>query len=163
MKSLSHVQLFATPWIVTYQAPPTMGFSGQECWSGLPFPSPGDLPDPGMEPALKADASPSEPRGKPAGRMESKTSFTRRGAGKTQNLTLQCYLGVSPSLSPPSNQGLLSKMSLASSPCLSPSPTSCSSWSFTYYHDLWAKSNLQVKDFYIFFNGWRKNRQITIL
>ena len=39
-----------TPWTVTYEAPPTMGFSGQEYWSGLPFPSPGDFPDPGIEP-----------------------------------------------------------------------------------------------------------------
>ena len=62
VKSLSRVQLFATPWTVAYQAPPSMGFSRQECWSGLPFPSPGDLPDPGMEPgspALQADSLPS--------------------------------------------------------------------------------------------------------
>ena len=39
-QTLSHVQLFATPWTVAYQAPPSMGFSRQECWSGLPFPSP---------------------------------------------------------------------------------------------------------------------------
>jgi len=50
VKSLSHVRLFATPWTVAYQAPPSMGFSRQENWGGLPFPSPGDLPDPGMEP-----------------------------------------------------------------------------------------------------------------
>ena len=59
MKSLSHVGLFATPWTVAYQASPSMGFSRQEYWSGLPFPSPGDLPDPGIEPrfpALEADA-----------------------------------------------------------------------------------------------------------
>ena len=59
-KSFSHVQLFATPWTVAYQAPPSMGFSRQECWSGLPFPSPGDLPDPGIEPgspALQAGAT----------------------------------------------------------------------------------------------------------
>ena len=43
MKSLSHVRLFATPWTVAYQAPPSMGFSRQEYWSVLPFPSPGDL------------------------------------------------------------------------------------------------------------------------
>ena len=49
MKSLSRVQLFVTPWIVTYQAPQSMGFSRQEDWSGLPLPSPGDLPDPGIE------------------------------------------------------------------------------------------------------------------
>ena len=59
MKSLSHVGLFATPWTVAYQASLSMGFSRQEYWSGLPFPSPGDLPDPGIEPrfpALEADA-----------------------------------------------------------------------------------------------------------
>ena len=43
VKSLSHVWLFVTPWTVAYQAPPSMGFSRQECWSGLPFPSP-DIP-----------------------------------------------------------------------------------------------------------------------
>ena len=59
VKLLSHVQLFATPWTVAYQAPPSMGFSRQECWSGLPFPSPGDLPNPGIEPgspSWQADA-----------------------------------------------------------------------------------------------------------
>ena len=66
VKSLSCVRLFGTPWTVAYQAPPSMGFSRQECWSGLPFPSPGDLPDPGIEsgsPALQADALLSEPPG----------------------------------------------------------------------------------------------------
>ena len=64
VKSLSRVRLFATPWTVTYQASLSMGFSRQEYWSGLPFPSPGDLPDPGIEPrspALEADALTSEP------------------------------------------------------------------------------------------------------
>ena len=68
VKSLSRVRLFATPWTVAYKAPPSMGFSRQECWSGLPFPSPGDLSNPGIEPrspALRADALPSEPPGKP--------------------------------------------------------------------------------------------------
>ena len=68
VKSLSHVQLFATPWTVAYQAPPSMGFSRQECWSGLPFLSPGDLPDLGIKPrspTLQEDALPSEPLGKP--------------------------------------------------------------------------------------------------
>ena len=68
VKSLSHVQLFATPWTVAYQGPLSMGFSRQQYWSGLPFPSPGDLPDPGIEarfPALRADALPPEPPGKP--------------------------------------------------------------------------------------------------
>ena len=55
-------------WTVAYQAPPSMEFSRQVCWSGLPFPSPGDLPNPGIElgsPALQADALTSEPPGKP--------------------------------------------------------------------------------------------------
>ena len=68
VKSLSCVQLFATPWTVAHQALPSMGFSKQEYWSGLPFPSPGDLPDPGIEPrspALQADALSYEPPGKP--------------------------------------------------------------------------------------------------
>ena len=68
VKSVSCVWLFATPWTVAYQAPLSMGFSGQEYWSGLPFPSPGDLPDPRKEPrspALQADALNSEPPRKP--------------------------------------------------------------------------------------------------
>ena len=62
-QSLSRVQLFATPWTVAHQAPLSMGFTRQEYWSGLPFPSPGDLPEPGVEPrslALKANSLPSE-------------------------------------------------------------------------------------------------------
>ena len=50
VKSLCRVWLFATPWTVACQAPPSMGFSRQEYWRGLPFSSPGDLPDPGIEP-----------------------------------------------------------------------------------------------------------------
>ena len=52
--SLSHVQLFAAPWTVAYQVPLSMGFSRQEYWSGLPFPSPGDLPNRGIEPGSPA-------------------------------------------------------------------------------------------------------------
>ena len=52
-----YVQLFATPWTVAYQASPSMGFSRQEYWSGLPFPSPGDIPDPGIESMSPALAS----------------------------------------------------------------------------------------------------------
>ena len=66
MNSLSCVQLFVTPWTVAHQAPPSMEFSRQEYWSWLPFPSPGDLPDLGIEPwspALRADALLSEPPG----------------------------------------------------------------------------------------------------
>ena len=68
VKSLSCVRLFATPWTVAHQAPPSMGFSRKEYWSRLPFPSPGDLPNPGIEPrslTLQADALTSEPPGKP--------------------------------------------------------------------------------------------------
>ena len=50
VKSLSRVRLFATPWTAAYQAPPSVRFSRQEYWSGLPFPPPGDLPHPGIEP-----------------------------------------------------------------------------------------------------------------
>ena len=60
---LSRVQLFGIPWTVACQAPLSMGFSRQEYWSGLSFPSPGDLPDPGTEPrspALQADSLPTE-------------------------------------------------------------------------------------------------------
>ena len=58
----------ATPWTVAHQAPLSKGFSRQEYWRGLPFPSPGDLPDPGIEPtfpALQVDSLLSEPTGKP--------------------------------------------------------------------------------------------------
>ena len=58
----------AIPRTGAYQASPSMGFSRQEYWSGVPLPSPGDLPDPGIElrsPALQADTLPSEPSGKP--------------------------------------------------------------------------------------------------
>ena len=68
VRSLSRVRLFVTPWTVAHQALLSMGFSRQEYWSGLPFPSSGDLPDPGFEPrspALQADALTSEPPGKP--------------------------------------------------------------------------------------------------
>ena len=67
VRSLSHVRLFVTPCTVAYQAPLSLGFSRQQYWSGLPFPSPEDLPNPGIEPgspALQADALPSEPPGK---------------------------------------------------------------------------------------------------
>ena len=56
VKSLSHVQLFKTLWTVAHQAPLSMGFSRQENWSGLPYPSPGDLPNPRIEPPLLSPA-----------------------------------------------------------------------------------------------------------
>ena len=68
VKLISRVGLFVTPWTVAYQAPPSMGFSRQGYWSGVPSPSPGDLPDPGIEarsPVLQADSLLSEPLEKP--------------------------------------------------------------------------------------------------
>ena len=85
-KSLSRVWLFVIPWTVAYQAPPSMGFSRQEYWSGLPFPSPGYLPSSGIEPgspALQADALTSEPPGKPGGKVIGTTD---------SNTSLICYL-----------------------------------------------------------------------
>ena len=67
VKLLSCVRLLVTPWTVACQAPLSMEFSRQGYWSGLPFPSPGDLPDPGIEPgspSLQADALTSEPTSK---------------------------------------------------------------------------------------------------
>ena len=76
MKLLSRVRLFEIPRTVVYQASLSMGFSRQECLSGLPFPSPGDLPDSGINPrspALQADSLPSELPGKLFGRTVAKT------------------------------------------------------------------------------------------
>ena len=69
------------PWTVAHQAPPSMGFSRQEYWSGLPFPSPGDLPNPGIKPrppALQADSLPAEPPGKPKGKEFARKLLTHR-------------------------------------------------------------------------------------
>ena len=68
-KSLSRVQLFGAPWTVACQAPRSMEFSRQEHWNGKPFPSAGDLPEPGINPespALQVDSLPSEPPGEPS-------------------------------------------------------------------------------------------------
>ena len=68
MRSLSRVRLFVTPWTVAYSTPPSMGFSMQEYWNGLPFPSAEDLPNPGIKPrspTLQADSLPSKPPGVP--------------------------------------------------------------------------------------------------
>ena len=73
LSHFSHFGFFSTPWTVICQAPPSMGFSRQEFWSGLPFPTPGDLLNPGIKPtslkspALQADCLPTEPPGKPSG------------------------------------------------------------------------------------------------
>ena len=68
---LSHIQLLEAPWTVACQAPLSMEFPRQEYWSGLPFSSPGNIPDPGIKllstvsPALRTDSLPTEPSGKP--------------------------------------------------------------------------------------------------
>ena len=85
MKLLSRVRLFVTPWTVAHQASPSMEFSRHEYWSGLPFPSPGDLPDPGIEPGsptLQADALPSEPPGKSTLSAKNKTRVEIRQPSK---------------------------------------------------------------------------------
>ena len=81
-KLLSCVQLFETPWTIAGQAPLSMGFSRQEYWGGLSFPSPGDLPDLEIEsvsPALQADSLPSEPPGKPDDQQMQKKVLTKFG------------------------------------------------------------------------------------
>ena len=81
-KLLSCVQLFETPWTIAGQAPLSMGFSRQEYWGGLSFPSPGNLPDLGIEsvsPALQADSLPSEPPGKPDDQQMQKKVLTKFG------------------------------------------------------------------------------------
>ena len=73
----------ATPWTVAHQAPLSMGFSRQEYWSGLPFPSPGDLLDPGIEPrspTSQVDSLLSEPPGKPASRDQNPNSKTQQAS-----------------------------------------------------------------------------------
>ena len=90
VKSLNCVRLFATPWTVAYQALLSMGFSSQEYWSGLPFPSPGDLPNPGIEPgspALQTDALPSEPPGKPDFQDMVTNTFSTRVLRPTPEVT----------------------------------------------------------------------------
>ena len=88
IKSLSRVRLFATPCTVAYKAPPSMGFYRQEYWSGLPFPSPGHLPDPGIEPrspALQEDTLTSGPPGGPeAGPRASTGSNKHRVRGNAR-------------------------------------------------------------------------------
>ena len=91
MKSLSRVRLFATPWTVAYQSPQSMEFSRQKYQSGLPFPSPGNLHDPGIEPqypTLWADALPSEPPGKPSEHEVSKNIGSESQFGSTVSFFL---------------------------------------------------------------------------
>ena len=93
---LSHVQLFATPWTLAHQVPLSLGFLRQEYWSGLPFPPPGALLDPGIKPispvspALAGGFLPLAPPGKPGG-SDGKESTCNRG-----DLGLILGLGRSP-------------------------------------------------------------------
>ena len=82
---LSHVQLFATAWMVAHQGPLSMGFPRQEYWSRLSFPSPGNLPNPGIKPrspALQADSLTSEPTGK---------HLECPNGGKLKDMYLPCF------------------------------------------------------------------------
>ena len=81
-----------TPWTVARQAPLSMGSSRQEYWSGLAFHSPGDLPDPGIEPepsSLQADSLPSEPPGKPEEYLSKSPNEGRMTHGKAERRGLQ--------------------------------------------------------------------------
>ena len=94
-ESLSRVWLFATPWTLVHQAPLSMRFPRQEYWNGLPFSSPGDLPDPGMEPgspSLQADSLPSETPNWPM-RVNVSLSFTSH-ANKWANRGRSWFIAV---------------------------------------------------------------------
>ena len=90
-KSLQLCPTFCDPWTAAHQVPLSMGFSRQEYWSGLPFPSPGDLPHPGIKPgspALEADALTSEP---PGGDASSIPGLGRSpGEGNGNSLQYSC-------------------------------------------------------------------------
>ena len=107
VKSLSNVWLFVTLWTVAYQAPPSMGFSRQEYWSGLPFPSPGDLhwsglpfpspgdlPDPGIKPGfptLEADPLTSESPGKPDTSKQRNNKYNSENVLRWWKNTIQVF------------------------------------------------------------------------
>ena len=118
--SLSRVQLFATPWTVAYQAPLSMEVSRQYYWSGLPFPSPEDLPDPGIEPrfpALGTDALPSEPPGKPQSNytpVKNKFSSVQFSCSVMSNSAISWTAAHQASLSITNSWSLLKFMSIES-------------------------------------------------
>ena len=94
------VQLFAIPWTIAYQAPLSMEFSRQEYWSGLPFPSPGDLLNPGIKPrhsALQADSLLAESPGKPIMNHNclETACLNCQGAVASDTLTLNSWFPVS--------------------------------------------------------------------
>ena len=94
----SCLTLCHTPWTVAHKSPLSMGFSRQEYWSGLPWPPPGDLPNPGIEsmsPELQVDSLPLEPPGKPKQRLEEHKEFIfisslMASEGKVLQVTLCC-------------------------------------------------------------------------
>ena len=96
VKSFSRVRLFAIPWTAAHQAPLSMGFSRQGYWSGLPFPSPGYFPDPGIEPrspALQEDTLTSEPPGNDIGEgAEGRNTFLRNEMQMLVQTTIYCKL-----------------------------------------------------------------------
>ena len=104
VKWLSRVWLFATPWTVAHQAPPSIRFSRQQYWSGLPFPSPGDLPNPGIKPGSPAlQADPSEPAGNPISEISALKKRQQRVTGPFCDVRTQwevCSLQPGRRLSP---------------------------------------------------------------
>ena len=102
VKSLSRVQLFATPWTEEPGRLQSMGFSRQEYWNGLPFPSSGDLPNPGIKPgspALQADTLSSEPWGKPLKMVVKNGSYNLKGrlnwgSGLNSRITRKFHLSL---------------------------------------------------------------------
>ena len=115
-KLLSHVRLLVTLWTVAYQVPPCLGFSRQQYWSGLPLPSPGDLPHPGVKfrsPALQVDSLPTELPGKPHD-MCSIEHSSESSTKQILSVQFSCSV-VSNSLQPHESQH-------ARAPCPSPSP-----------------------------------------
>ena len=123
MKYPSHVRLFVIPRTVAYQAPPPMEFSRQEYWSVLPFPSPEDPPNPGIEPrspTLQEDAIPSEPPGKPYFNMKYLTSNFTHPNSLSQVFMVFFASG--------------SKMSLISVSCCAFLPLLHLSWSLIHHH-----------------------------
>ena len=104
MCTLSHVRLFVTPWTIACKTPLSMGFSGQESWSSLPFPSPSDLPYSGIEPislvskALQVGSLPAEPPEKPLNGSQVKEVVTHTQHTHTHTHTYthtrECYLSM---------------------------------------------------------------------
>ena len=103
LSHVSHVRLFKTPWTAAHQAPLSMGFSRQEYWSGLPFPSPVDPPNPEIEPVCSApqvDSLPIEPPGKPISQLHTinihstQHHFTLRLSKISPSLTLGFTTGL---------------------------------------------------------------------